>query len=239
MPPSLAPLLLTRPRAQAERFKKLCWERLGRDVPIVVSPLLKIRFRRLAGALSDETAIVATSANGIEALARQINHKGRTAYCVGDATAGAARAAGMQAISAGGDGADLVALIQGTAPSVPLFYPRGAEVRGDVEAALREAGFGITSEVLYDQVPAGLSPEARDLVQEPHDVVLPLFSPRSAALASVALTGAAARLHIVSISPATTAAWEGPEPASMTTLARPDGDAILDAIARHYDGASP
>lgn len=184
------------------------------------------------------SGVVATSANAIEALARQTSLRGLIAYCVGDATAAAARAAGMRAISAAGDAADLIALIRAAAPAGPLLYPRGAVVRTDLASALEHSGISLHSAIVYEQHPAGLSPEAIALLGSDAPVVLPLFSPRSAALAAQAMTASRAALHLAAISRAAANDWTGPTPTSVAIAERPDAQAMTDLIARIYIGSS-
>jgi len=230
--------LLTRPQAQSERFAQACRERLGEDLSIVISPLMSIRYMDVDVDLRDVEAVVATSANGIEGLAQRCDLKGLDAICVGDATAAAARAAGMCAVSAEGDATALIALIRAQRPKGALLYVRGTEVRTDLAAALADAGIAVRSAIMYDQRQIGLNGDAVRLLQGKGSIVLPLFSPRSAALAAEACAPYAPRLRIDAISEAVADAWTGPLPDALTIARRPDGGAMIDTVAHLYDGAS-
>lgn len=72
------------------------------------------------------------------------------AFAVGDATASALRAAGFTDVrSAGGDGADLAALIAAAMPPGPIGYIRGAAVAFDLAAALTPRGFHVIPIIVY------------------------------------------------------------------------------------------
>jgi uroporphyrinogen-III synthase len=227
------PLLLTRPRAQSDRFAAAVRARLG-ALPLVISPLLEIAPRPDPVPEGWRTAVL-TSENGARALAARTDVEGRRAYCVGDRTAAAARAAGMRAVSAGGAAEDLLALLRRAAPEGPLLFARGAETRGGVAEGLAAAGFTVLEAVLYDQRPRPLIPEARALLERPGRVVAPLFSPRSAALLARAARGTAAQVTAVALSPAVAEAWGRPA----EVAARPEAAAILDRLAGIYSGPSP
>ncbi len=231
-------LLLTRPRAQAEAFAGQCTDRLGPEVEIVISPILEIRFLDVDAKLEGIAGIVATSAHGIEALARRADLGGRKAWCVGDSTAAAARRHGMRAVSAGGHAADLVALLRRQAVAGPLLYPSGAEVRVDLAEALGAEGPRLRRLVCYEQRPAALSEQARALLAGARQIVLPVFSPRSAGLLGAAARGATAPLALVALSDAVAEGWTGPLPLSVTVAGAPTSGAMLDAVAKAFPGAS-
>ncbi|MDJ0627853.1 MAG: uroporphyrinogen-III synthase [Rhodobacter sp.] len=232
-------LLLTRPRAQAERFAADCRAVLGDAVRIVVSPVLSIVPRVVEADLEGLAGVVLTSENGVGALAGLVLPKGSVAYCVGDRTAAAAEAAGVPAISAGGAVPDLVRLIRDAPPRGPLLYLRGTEVRGDLAGALAGAGVELRSAVAYEQVPCALTAEARALLDGTAPVVAPLFSPRSAALLGEAARGAAAPLRLAVLSPAVADAWTGPEPEILMVAQRPDASALMRTLASIYTRKSP
>ena len=98
------------------------------------------------------------------------------------------------------------------------LHVRGAEVAAELPLP------GI---VVYRQQALALSQAARALVQGTAPVILPLFSPRAAALARAAVTDSRAPLWIAPISAAAAAAWDDAAPpgaASRRSVA-PDPDA--------------
>jgi uroporphyrinogen-III synthase len=62
-------------------------------------------------------------------------------------------------------------------------------------------------------------------------VLLPLFSPRSAALASEMAGDAAAPILLAALSPAVAREWAGPAPVAAETAERPVSAAMIGAIA--------
>jgi uroporphyrinogen-III synthase len=231
LPENDAPiLLLTRPRAQAEAFAAEARARFGEDVPVLVSPILRITALPFEASISAQEALIFSSVHGVAALGAPALQAQR-AYCVGDQTARAAAAAGYQAISAGKDARALIARIARDAPQVPLVYAHGAHRRVDIAAELRARGLNARAIAVYDQVAQPLSPQARDVLDGPAPVLLPLFSPRSAALLSKAAQNARAPLYLAPLSANVEAAWTGPAHATCVA-AHPDAAHMLDALAQ-------
>ncbi|MFD1914252.1 uroporphyrinogen-III synthase [Halodurantibacterium flavum] len=209
-------LLLTRPECQSRRFAAgLECER------VVISPVIRVELREAGPLPPDIADIIFTSENAIAGAGA-----GRRAWCVGDRTAAAARAAGYEARSAGGDAGSLVALILQEAGDGPFLHLRGAHTRGDVAARLQAAGLNVAERVVYDQIAQPLTPEARRLLAEPGRVVVPLFSPRSAGLLAAQLGDVQARLLPVAISAATAAEWRSLRPGPVIVSEAPDAAAM-------------
>ena len=101
---------------------------------------------------------------------------------------------------------------------------------GDIPGALKSAGIETIPVVVYDQREQPLSDTARAVLGGPVPVLLPLFSPRSAQLAANAARAAAAPLLIAAISPNAAEAVRGVPARRIVTAARPDGEAMLDAL---------
>ena len=231
MKPSDLTLLLTRPRPAAERFAGELQAVTGPFAEVIVSPVLQIV---PSGAFPDipHTASVAFTSENAVAIAEGRLAPGRRAYCVGDRTAEAARQAGFDAISAGGDADDLAALLAAQPPAGEVVHLSGAHQRGDLAERLAAAGLAARRETVYDQAPAPLSRAARGALAGPRPVLLPLFSPRSAVLASAEAQVARAPLLLAALSPTVAAAWTGPEPAATATAAHPDAQALVGTIVR-------
>lgn len=233
------PVLLTRPAMQADRFAADLAARFGDAVDLVTAPLLAPVF--LAPRLPPgASALILTSETAVKALA-ELDRDGlpNRAWCVGNRTAAAATTAGLTATSAGGDAASLVTAILAASETGPLLHLRGAETRGDVAGTLARHGVAVHEAVVYDQKPQPLSAAAAALLAEPGDVIVPLFSPRTAALFSDAARGARARLHLCHLSAAVQKATALPGPASDCVARRPDAAAMIDCIGRTLAGLLP
>lgn len=231
MPDNAKPiLLLTRPQAQAERFAAACQDEFGDSVEILIAPMQEIVLLPLPR-MAPAAVLVFTSENGVRAYVAGGARTGVRAYCVGDRTAKAAREAGLDARSAGGAAGDLLALIRADAPVAPLVHLHGRHVRGQVVDGLRAAGHDATGHVVYEQRPLPLSGSALAALTGAARVLVPLFSPRSAALFAEALPSSADPV-LVCISAATCAAL----PPGMQTRAlvaeQPTSAAMLNAMAR-------
>ena len=210
---------------------------MGPDAPVVLSPVVAIRVLPFALPPAG-TDLILTSENALAAVG-PADPPGRRAWCVGARTAAAARSAGFDTISAEGTADDLVALILSRGARGPFLHARGSESRGAVAARLAAAGLPVSEAVAYVQQDQPLTPAARALLARPGAVLVPLFSPNSAARLSAALAAPpVARLRLAVLSPAVAAAWSGPPPERLATAARPDAGAMIEALAG-LDAAGP
>jgi uroporphyrinogen-III synthase len=97
-----------------------------------------------------------------------------------------------------------------------------------VAARLAALGLPAAEAVVYDQRPQPLTPAARAWLAGARPVIVPLFSPRSAALFAAEAAGAAAPLRIAALSAAVAAA--APPAALLAVAARPDAAAMSDLV---------
>jgi uroporphyrinogen-III synthase len=230
-------LLLTRPQPAARRFLEQVRAASGQPVACVISPLIEVVAVPWDGDLSHVAALILTSQNALSALAGRIP-PGLRAWCVGDATARAAQAMGLDARSAGGDAEGLVAAIRASGEPGPCLHLRGDPSRGDIAARLTAAGIPTQYCVVYRQAALPLSADARRLLQGTAPVVVPVFSPETAAH----LTGQgpfAAPLHLVAISAATAAVLALLGGVRMLVADRPDGPAMVRATLDQLRDPSP
>ncbi len=224
------PILLTRPRDASDRFAaRLRAE--GIVAPLVISPVLRIEPceaeipEKMVGAIF-------TSMNGVaSAEGREL-----PAWCVGAATAEAARAKGWRAMAAGGDAESLLRRILADAPEGPLVHFRGEHARGNVAARLVARGIEATEIVVYRQKAQPLNAEAEALLGREKPLILPLFSPRSAA--QVAKAGPyRAPLFIVAISDAVASEVERLAPRQVIVTPEPDAEFMVAGIKQFADAA--
>jgi uroporphyrinogen-III synthase len=182
---------------------------------------------------------VFTSAEGAQHFAAGDPRRDLPAWCVGAHTAAVARGLGFDAADAGADADALVAALAARPPAAPLLHARGVHSRGDVAARLSAAGLPTAEVVVYDQRSLPLSPAARAAAASSAPLVVPLFSPRTAALAALVLRDAAAPVRAAAISPAAAAAWAraGGRPAAVA--ARPDAATMLALTGRLLAAARP
>ncbi len=174
-----ATLLLTRPRVASEHFAIQVMDKLG-ALQIEISPLIEIEFTDLAQEPSDET-VVFTSRNGVEAWAHAGFSTSAHCFCVGEATANAARDLGFDPHVSGGTVEHLVKDVQSAAPQGQILHVHGRHTRGDLAARLCASGQRARGIVAYEQKLLDLSATALAMLQGGAPVIVPLFSPRSAA----------------------------------------------------------
>jgi uroporphyrinogen-III synthase len=174
-------IIVTRPEEDGSPLKAKL-EAMGHRV--ILLPLLRIvpRQRVFIRKLPYQ-AILATSANGIRALAGHPELKSIRMLTVGPQSLKAAKDAGFNRAEAhGGDLDGLVAHIGKTLQPAagPLLYLSGNETAGDLEGQLTKAGFHCWRSIVYDAVQAkDPGPAEAELRNRTADAVL-LYSPRSA-----------------------------------------------------------
>ena len=171
-------LVLTRPRGQAEEFAAL----FEGQVNVILSPVQRIEPVCVAQHPAQWRTILVTSGNGVRALAALGLPAETRVFAVGDRTAELVENAGMQVVSAKGTVEDLLALCLAHPEAAPFWHLRGHHSRGDLAPRLRAKGLETYETICYQQVEQDLTREARALIEGERPVVLPLFSPRSAAL---------------------------------------------------------
>ncbi|MDP4034375.1 MAG: uroporphyrinogen-III synthase [Pseudorhodobacter sp.] len=233
----LPSFLLTRPAAQGDRFAAALRRRFGSAITIINTPLMAAQF--LTPTLPDIRfqALIFTSETGVLAF-QQVSAEiglaaGAQAWCVGDRTASAARAAGLTPLSAKGDAEALLRAIVAARPSGALLHLHGKEVRGNLADRLVSAGIETYSSVIYAQQPQPLTPQACAALQARDAILLPLFSPRTAALfcAEAQKIQLHAPLWAAALSPAVAAAIKDLPVAGLIIAAHPDAEAMLGALA--------
>jgi uroporphyrinogen-III synthase len=219
-------LLITRPEPGCTEFAKMARDVLG-DVPIVRAPVMAFEGQGDLPCLEGIRALILTSRQGVAQFVARSARRDLPVYAVGDGTAQAAQAAGLNAVSARGDAADLVACILEQDAPGPLLHLRGAHAAGDVAGALQSVGIDAREAVIYAQKPQKLSAEALTVLAGATPVVLPLFSPRSSALVFDQVQPRAPLL-VLAISAAV--AQTVPAAVHNETVDRPDAAAMLAAL---------
>lgn len=203
----------------------------------LIAPLLDIRFHDGAEIdLDGVQAILATSANGIRALARRSGRHDVPVFAVGPQTAEAARAVGFADVkSADGDAAALAeaAMRWATPQAGALYHPGGTQTKAGLAERLTAAGFTVRSETLYEAAP---------LPQFPPDIVAALkagaigavllYSPRSGRIfadvvRAAGLERACCHLDALCISKAAAEALDGLVFRAVRVAHHPDQEGLL------------
>lgn len=208
----------------------------------ILSPLMEIRFLDGPEILLDGIqAVLATSANGVRALARRTTRRDVPVLAVGPQTAAAAEAAGFRQIKdAQGDALALAdaAARWATPEAGPLLHVAGRERAGDLAIRLGERGFEVRVEVLYEAHEASaLSKDAAAALASGRLDAVMLFSPRSARIFServreAKLDGRCSRMTALCISPATSEAISALSFAAVRVADRPNQKSMLDLLDR-------
>ncbi len=181
--------------------------------------------------------VIFTSENAVRAFERLSAGRTATAWCVGVRTAAAAAAAGFRTRTGPGDVSGLFGAIVADGTVARLLYPRPVHAAGNLEKRLNSAGIETKSILTYDQKSRPPTPEALGLMAGAAPVLLPLFSPRSAALAAGAFATDRAPLWVAAISDATATAAAALVARRCVVAVRPNAEAMLDAIGELIDAA--
>lgn len=179
----MATALVTRPREDSEGVAA---ELAARGLDVMIEPLLEIR--PVEGVGIDTVGIqgiLATSANGVRALARALPGRDLPVWAVGDASARVARDLGYAHVeSAGGDVGTLAGLVAERCDPARggFLHAAGSVVAGDLSGLLADKGFSVRRLVLYQAVTATevSRPLMTALRSRGVDFAL-FFSPRTAA----------------------------------------------------------
>jgi len=229
-------ILITRPEPDAARFAERLRQR-GHEVLCV--SLLSVRFFDGPVLTLDRVqAVLATSANGVRALARRAQRRDLPLFAVGPQTAQAARLAGFSRVEcADGDANALAEAVPRWAKPEDglLFHAASAESEGRLAGLLSAKGYTVAAEALYHVVAVEALPAAARDALATIDATF-LFSPRSAAafrdgVVRAGLAKACGRVSAVCISRATAQALHPLVFREVLAAARPNQDALLDCLA--------
>ena len=226
-------LLLTRPERQAKRFQAECAEALGFRPQSLIAPLMEIQPRLQFLLPPDDQTLIISSENALDALFSRTDLTGREAICVGQATTKSAQGYGLAAVFGGRNATELVDNILNATDKRSFAHVRGNFTAGDIVERLRAAGHEAESYVIYDQVARPLSDGARTILKLERDVILPLFSPRSAELFFDSAPEFAARLRVIALS--TAVADKVPEEVETHVAREPSASAMARHVATLFN----
>ena len=238
-------LLVTRPEPDATTLKA---QLIARGHEVVIEPLLRIEFLPVDDVeLDDVQAMIATSRNGVRALAASPVLAAAQAlpiYTVGPGTAATATALGFQQVIEGPrDAVALVALIalQADVNAGPLLYLSGDTPAADVAGELRRVGFHVLEPVVYATGLADrLSPIAVErLTRGQIDGVLLLSAQTARTYARLILAhglrNRLARVRHFCLSPAVARGLDALSPSGVETARAPSLKEVLALV----DGSAP
>ena len=175
-------LLLTRPKAQSRALAQNIETEFPDKASCLISPLMAIVPTGEIPDTSKFQAVLFTSVNGVQAFADLGGVTNSKCYCVGERTMKAAQAAGMEAISANGAAAELIALVSKdlNPNDGSVLHIRGEHAAGDVAEKLTARGFMVEQAVLYCQEDCDLTQKAQQALSRGEVQGLPLYSPLTA-----------------------------------------------------------
>lgn len=228
-------ILVTRPLAAAEEVVRRL-ERGGFDA--LAAPLTEYEPRAFdVPELNDYQALVFTSAQGVREFSKAVSSRRLPVFCVGEATEGAALAAGFDRVfCARGDVAALGEMIVAKRMELGLarlLHVSGEDVAGDPGAALKPHGVVLDRLAVYGaRLLDRLPPEAERVLKAGREAAVLFFSARAAAQFGVLAEKEGwnlARAEAVCISGRAAAALK-PGWKAVRVAQRPALDAVLDVL---------
>ncbi|MBW4706680.1 uroporphyrinogen-III synthase [Roseobacter sp. YSTF-M11] len=222
------PLLMTRPAGSNEQFIDGAPPELISRFRAVLSPLIEIVGSRVDLEIPVNDGVIFTSANGVSFGP---SGAGRPAYCIGQATTRAASQAGWDSQCAGANADALIRFLIDRKPDRKLWHLSGVYSRGAVREKLCAAGLTVERRVVYDQQHVPMTQEARALLTGPDPVVVPLFSPRTAAH-FVRACPRDARPYVVALSSAVAEPVSTLDVSSVDVAEQPTAEAMWHAIEK-------
>lgn len=225
-------ILVTRPLEDGAEIAHRLAE-LGHEA--LLAPLLTVTIHEGAALpLTGVQAVLATSANGVRALAMRTPVRDIPLFAVGPQTMAAAQAAGFIRVrSAEGDAVALAGAVPAWADPAAgaLLHAAGAEGSGWLAQTLTAQGFEVRRMALYRVDAAScLPPSVARALQENTVQAALFFSPRSAQVFADCVIQAGlstAPLLAICISAATAAALQGLSFARIRIAAAPNQSALL------------
>jgi uroporphyrinogen-III synthase len=229
-----APILITRPEPAGSEFAAALRTKLGKKCTICTSPIMQIEVCANLPDLSGIATLIFTSRNGVEAYARLTRQRDIPAYAVGPGTTDAARAIGLHVTNAGGDAKRLASHMIDKTPPTPCLHIKGEHAAFPLAKTLSDVGIETVEAILYHQSPRPLSNDAQQILSREDEVVLPLFSRRSARLLFSQTQQAQWRAELIIIAISQAVADQVPK-RYMTRVVvadTPDADAMQHAVER-------
>lgn len=228
-------LVLTRPHASSEAFAAMA-KAAGWRGDTLIAPLIEIALAPPPPqVLQKARVLIFTSQHAVAAMAQASPDRDWPVWAVGPRTAEAARNLGFSHVhQAGGDAKALLADLAQAQAEGPFLHLRGDHVAADIVAALRAQGHQAEGRIVYGQVARPLDPSAQTRIGQGGDLVLAVFSPRSAALLVAALESvnlSAARLHLVAISQAAAQPAAGLPLSGCQIAQTPDSQGMLASVS--------
>lgn len=173
-------ILVTRPIDQALRFAKDLENAGVKPEKILIDPILQINALDVTFDFSNVRGILITSKNALRHLPAGLIECGFPAYCVGSSTTRLACECGLVAKNMGKTAKELANALAKISPKGLLVHVRGSFTTIDFSNHFLGTELKIKNLITYHQTEQPLKPETQNLLQAGRDVVVPLFSTRSA-----------------------------------------------------------
>lgn len=157
------------------------------DVEVILAPMLTLEpdLECSIPDLSTMSGLVFTSANGVRVFAERTRDRSLTTWCVGPATAQAAREIGFADVrESAGNATDLATYIarHAAVSDQPLLHVANAAAKGDLKTELEALGHKVEFAPLYAMRPAPSLPEpARQAIQSSATCLVLIHSAKGAA----------------------------------------------------------
>ena len=221
-------LMVTRPIESAQGFVKAVKSQAKSPFQTVNSPALRIDPIDVPE-IGQVDTLVLTSSNGVKRAA-EIGLCPVECFCVGEKTTKLAQNLGLGAKLAGHDAEALVQTLMEVRPSGQIVHLSGQHTRGAVVERLKSVGLNARRVIAYHQKILEPTAEAKGAFMGTIPVVLPMFSPRSAAL--VIKQPINAPLHVIAMSDAVREVLPQGFGSTIKVVDHPDEDHMVSSTAQ-------
>ncbi len=173
-----------------------------------------------------------TSVNGLRAFMALSRRRDIPVMCVGAKTAELAQDAHFRLLEVAPTAESLLARARTYGPGKTFLYLRARHTAKPVADTLIKSGNIVREHVVYEQVSCDLSKKAKACFQSQNQIILPLFSPRTAAIFQACSDGLdLTRTAAICISPNTAKRLDQARLQSVVVAKQPTANAIAQEIA--------
>ena len=186
--------------------------------------------------LSTRSGLVFTSANGVRVFADRDPNRSLTAWCVGPATAKAAREAGFEQVrESAGNAVDLAHFIAEHVEGSerPLLHIANADAKGDLKTQLEALGHALDFAPRYAMRPAPALPHsAQQALQSADNTVVMIHSAKGATrLADLCAGLSLTKLVVVAISEPASQPLSNLPLTALHVASAPNEDSLMSALS--------
>ncbi len=230
-------ILIIRPDPEGQNLAQWLREQIGIPDAVLTSPVMRIAAAGELPPLDDIKSLIFTSKHALRRFALLSPRRDLPCAVVGKASADLARDYGLNVLVTAPTAKELLKQLIASPPPAPCLYLRGRHISTDLVTPLSKVGIVTNETIIYQQVAEELNPQAQACLNREQPVILPLYSPRSAAVFySERTKSIVAPLFVAAISE--TVQTYVVQSAELKVAAKPNDAAMRDLILWLWESAN-